>query len=340
MLLGAGIASYKAATPVTPPSLRPVNLVQAGDSKTPCIYAGVGTNLRQAESATGLKYDCIETFSNADRTWADWVRPWVTKAPYGYRAWLAHDHTGRTIILTQNLIPDSESTNPDWRAEGAAGDFNKYARSLARVLVNAGFGYSVIRLGSEMNGVWANDTIGDNKTQWRQWARYFAQIVMSMRSVKGAHFLFDWNVNAAVRPIPPSYYYPGNAYVDIVGIDFYDVGPNAPPVSSPRRWTVLSHERLGLDAVYAFASRRGKPLSIPEWGTVDPQNTGAGFNATGGGDDGTYVAHMGDFIASHNVAYQSWFDNGDDGVYELLTTDAPKSVAAYVNTISRRQRRH
>ena len=263
----------------------------------------------------------------------------MTLASHGYRAWLAHDPKQRTIILTQNLIPDSEANNPNWRAEGAAGDFNKYARDLAKVLVNSGFGYSVIRLGSEMNGVWANDTIGDNKTQWHQWAKYFAQIVMTMRSVKGAHFLFDWNVNVGVRPIPLSNYYPGNAYVDIVGIDFYDVGAQT-PASSPRRWASLSREPLGLDAVYAFAARHGKPLSIPEWGTVDPQSTSGGFTSTSGGDDGAYVAHMGNFIASHDVAYQSWFDNGDDGVYQLVPAVAPKSVAAYVRTISLWQRRH
>jgi beta-mannanase len=249
---------------------------------------------------------------------------------YGYRGWLAADRNNRTIILTQNLIPDSEANNPNWRAEGAAGDFNGYARQLARTLVQAGFNYSVIRLGHEMNGTGYDDGVGDTKVSERQWAQYFAQIVTTMRAVPGAHFLFDWNVNAGVAPIPFSQYYPGNKYVDIIGIDFYDVSvaANPPPASSPARWNVLSGEPYGLDALAAFATRHGKPLSIPEWGTVSDAPD-AGYGGTGGGDDASYVTHIGAFVASHDVAYQSWFDDGDAGILELTATSAPRSLAAY-----------
>ena len=76
-------------------------------------------------------------------------------------------------------------------------------------MVKAGFGYSVIRLGHEMNGSWYIDDIGNTPTQWRQWAEYFAQIVKTMRAVPGAHFLFDWNVNARYRDIPLAAFIPG-----------------------------------------------------------------------------------------------------------------------------------
>jgi hypothetical protein len=66
-------------------------------------------------------------------------------------------------------------------------------------------------------------------------------------------------------------------------------------------------------------------LSIPEWGTVVRQ-----------GDDGNYVANVGDFVASHDVAYESWLDAGNNIIYLLNDKEAPNSVAAYILTISRR----
>jgi hypothetical protein len=302
-------------------------LVQPGDSKTPCIDAPLGTTLHQAERATGLTFNCIEAYNNSVWSWSQWASPWLTHRQYGFRGWLTADPTGRTIVLTQDLIPESEANNPDWREQGAAGDFDRYARLLSENLVNTGFGYSVIRLGPEMNGKWENDNLGHNRTQWHRWAAYFAQIVRTMRSVKGAHFLFDWNVNAGTwTTVPLADYYPGDAYVDIIGLDLYDMsGLQLPPVGSPERWQALVSEPLGLTEVYGFAARHHKPLSFPEWATVSTQ-----------GDDGKYVAHMGEFIATHDVAYQSWFDSGDDDIYQLNKSEAPHSVAAYVQTISRR----
>jgi hypothetical protein len=228
-------------------------------------------------------------------------------------------------VDAQNLIPESEAHNPAWRAQCAAGDYNAHARQYAKNMVAAGLGYSVIRLGHEMNGTWENDSIGATIGAWHEWARCFVQEVKAMRSVRGVHFLFDWNVNGRYRDIPLADYYPGNAYVDIVGISQYDEsGYYLPPVGSPKRWTALSTEPMGLIQVYAFALRHHKPFSIPEWGTV-----------TFLGDDGNYVAHMGGFIAKHDVAYQAWFNVPNANICLLNPMEAPKSVGAYVWSISR-----
>ena len=128
--------------------------------------------------------------------------------------------------------------------------------------------------------------------------------------------------------IPLAAYYPGDAYVDIVGLSIYDQsGDYLPPVGSLERWKVLADEPMGLNIVYAFAAKHHKPFSLPEWGTK-----------TNNGDDGNYVAEMGDFIARHDVAYQAWDNAGDSNVYQLDPTKAPHSLAAYVSTISRRSR--
>jgi hypothetical protein len=307
-------------------SRRPRALVQAGDSKTTCITDESGPGLRRVELVTGLTYNCIETFTDDDPTWASWVRPWIasrTGAPFV--AWVAADPSGRQLIDTQNLIPDSEAANPNRTAECAAGDYNSYAVQFARNMIAAGFGYSIIRLGHEMNGDWEQDSLGTTVAEWQEWGKCFAQEVTAMRSAPGAHFLFDWSINAGYRDIPLADYYPGNAYVDIVGISFYDQsGDPLPPVGSLDRWQALANEPMGLNQVYAFAAQHHKPLGIPEWGTVTTQ-----------GDDANYVTHMGEFIDSHDVAYQAWFDADDLTIYPLSPVQDPKSLATYVKLFSR-----
>jgi O-antigen/teichoic acid export membrane protein/glycosyltransferase involved in cell wall biosynthesis len=293
--------------------------VHAGDSRVRCIYTKLGAPLKQAERATGVTYSCLETFSDADPTWAAWAKPWLTNKVYGYVSWLAAD-PGRQLILTQNLIPDSLAGDPNWAAKCASGAYGSYATQLARNLVKAGFGYSVIRLGPEMNGTWNAGSLGGTPASWKEWAQCFAQEVRAMRAVPGSHLLFDWNVNASYRNIPLADFYPGNAYVDIIGIDFYDTsGQPLPPVGNPERWTALSRQPDSLMQVAAFAAAHHKPLSFPEWATVGSQ-----------GDDAAYVTSMGAFIAHHDVAFQSWFDAGDNGILQLSPSGAPRSLHAYI----------
>ena len=307
-------------------SVRPSALIQASDSKTACVSGEPGPTLSEAELATGLTFNCIVTYTDVEPTWADWVDPWITNRSISpFVAWMAADPKGRQLVDTEDLIPASESTNRNWTGECAAGEFDTYAEQFATNMVAAGFGYSVIRLGHEMNGTWEIDDLGSTVAKWHLWAQCFAREVTAMRAVRGAHFLFDWNVNGRYRVIPLADYYPGNAFVDIIGISQYDEsGWPLPPVGTAARWKALVSEPMGLNEVYAFAAQHHKPLSIPEWGTVVKI-----------GDDGEYVANIGDFVASHDVAYQAWFNVPDDGIFMLNATEAPHSVAAYVKTISR-----
>jgi hypothetical protein len=47
------------------------------------------------------------------------------------------------------------------------------------------------------------------------------------------------------------------------------------------------------------------------------------------GDDAAYVTQMAGFIAGHDVAFQSWFNSGNDGIFQLSRSQAPRSLAAY-----------
>lgn len=305
-------------------------LIQAGDSKTNCIYlAGTGSalisNLQATERATGVNYNCLETFIDNNPTWANWDNPWIDRPEYGFTSWVAASPSTRQLVISMNLIPDSRKdiANPlAWEASCDAGQFNRYAVTLARNLVISGFGNSIIRLGKEMNGNWENDFMGTTTQEQEAWAGCFAQEVMAMRSVTGAHFLFDWNVNACVDNYPLSNWYPGNAYVDIIGIDAYDTFCSGrQPAPSAATFQELAAEPDGLSTVQAFAVQHGKPMSIPEWGTLASSSGGLG-------DDPYYVQGIGSYVHRNNVAFQSYFDPDHDGIIPL-SSSYPKTLSAY-----------
>ena len=310
-----GNSNASATVTVTASGNRPVGIVQAGNSKTLCISNG---------SVDDITYNCLSTYTNSDPTWADWVNPWIASTSEPFVGWIAQSPTTHSLIDVQNLIPDSEASNSNWTAECAAGDYNTYATEFAQSMVAAGLGYTVIRLEAEMNGNWNVGSLGSTQAAWTQWDQCWDQEVTAMRAVPGAHFLFDWNINAYYQDFPLANIYPGNAYVDIIGIDQYDAGSSSLPASGIARWNGLVNEADGLNAVAAFATANNKPMSIPEWGTYSTAQT------LGAGDDGTFVTEMAQFIDCHDVAYQSYYNANNADVLPLDPSVAPNTTAAYV----------
>ena len=279
--------------------------------------------LDQFGDAVGRAFQCAMVFNDAAPDWSGWERPWFTNRTYAdesWATWATTPGTDRRLIITQNLFPASENS-ADWLALGAAGAFEGYAQALATNLVNAGLGSSVIRLGHEANGTWYPDSIPGTAAGDAQWVQFWRNTVIAMRSVPGAHFQFDWTVNAGYRNIPLADWYPGNDVVDIVGVDAYDTGvPASVPFAD--RWSYLYNEADGLGAVEAFAAAHGKPLSIPEWGIGPARQPGTGQ----GGDDPAYVNGIASLVANDDVAYESYFDSGAQGMQFF---NSPQSMAAY-----------
>jgi hypothetical protein len=322
-------------TTTAPVALATSGVVTDGDSKANCIYLdavnGVLTTaeLSAVEQATGVTYDCIEQFADADPTWSNWVNPWPTgTVSDGWDAWLAAS-PNHQLVLGLNLVPNSVSpsgypTNTVWEATCASGAYNEYAVALARNLVAAGAGNSVIRLGKEFNGSWENDYVGSPTdatyaSELTNWIGCYRNEVTAMRSVPGAHFLFDWNPNTCITSIPLSESYPGDAYVDIIGADFYDADCTTDRSSDDEGWnrlyTLDSSIENSMSGMVAFARVHGKPLSIPEWGLE-------------GKDDTSYMNGVIGIVRDNDVAYQSYFDCNCDNITPL-GSQVPASTAAY-----------
>jgi Glycosyl hydrolase family 26 len=292
---------------------------QSLDSKTVCVQPGNGVGALAAFSAlVGRSVNCVLLFNDANPGWAQWTNPWFTHTSAGtndWSAWLKSDPAVRRVVVTQEMVPSNVLSN--WRELGASGAYDRYAHELAVNLVAAGMGNAVIRLGHEMNGTWYHDSLGNDPSQYRDWATYWAQIVETMRAVPGNHFLFDWCVNAGYRDIPFSSYYPGNDVVDIIGVDIYDAGMPGNPQNQKSRWVSLDREPGGLAQIVAFARKNNKPLSLPEWGLVSSRSGGLG-------DDPTYMRGIAATVEENQVAYEAYFNSEVGGTIPLR--DAPQSL--------------
>jgi hypothetical protein len=204
-------------------------------------------------------------------------------------------------------------------AAGASGAYDDHFRRLAERLVREGHPTAILRVGWEFNGGWF---------PWRAdrdpkaFAAYWRRIVTAMRSVPGAQRLrFDWNPGHGPRFVPVDAY-PGDEYVDIIGMDIYDRtwGPRFRDPAA--RWNDYRHRPYGLDWLANFATAHGKPISFPEWGVTHNHVRGVAH------DNPTFIRGMAEFIRTHNVEYHLYFNvNAHDGDFRLVTF--PQSAAAY-----------
>jgi Glycosyl hydrolase family 26 len=300
-------------------SVSPAHAALGPDSKRVCVYSAHKiSELVEFSEMVGRPMDCALVFT-APVTWDHWEHPWFLahKDPnYNWKNWAVAPGTNRELIITQALIPQVAETD-DWRHLGASGAYDDHARHLAENLVAAGLGDTVIRLNHEMNGDWYPSSIGTTAADFDLWVKFWRHTVIAMRSVPGAHFQFDWCINGRYRPIPLSDFYPGDAYVDIVGIDPYDGGV---PEGEPR-WATIYGKADGIRDIEEFAAAHSKPMSIPEWGVAP-----ADFQLSGG-DDKEYVDGIAHVVQTNHVAFQSYFYNHE---WAWQLANGPLSLAAYI----------
>ena len=194
-----------------------------------------------------------------------------------------------------------------------------------------GFGGTVyLRPLAEMNGYWngycayeQNGTSRGPDYSTAAFRKAFARIALIARGDPAAsaklrrlglppapaglqpnpNVLLVWNPQGYGSPDLPdnsaNAYYPGDAYVDIVGDDLYDIRGKA-------EWPAA--ERL-------YASHPGKPFAFPEWGLW-------------GIDQPSFVQAMTSFVRAHPRTELISYYNGKPGsVFDLASK--PASRAAY-----------
>jgi Ca2+-binding RTX toxin-like protein len=204
-------------------------------------------------------------------------------------------------------------------AEAASGAYDGYWRTVALQLAdNRPQDATIdIRTGWEFNGGWFPWTAHGGQED--EFAAAFRRFVDVVRSVEGGdRFRFEWNIASGDFGIDVEKAYPGDAWVDVVGIDFY-WNPEWEGTDPLRAWDREVNQSYGLKWLEDFAAAHGKPTAYSEWGVP------AGIDAS------LYIAKVKEWFESHNVALHHYWDDYAGSNYDGKLSDGsdPLSGAAY-----------
>ena len=282
-------------------------------------FAGSGKALKEFGKWRGQPIGVAHRFA-ASHAWSD-IELSTLSTKFGYR---------KRLVISIAMLP---TTDPTASIElGASGAYNDRWRVAAQRLVAGGMGNAIIRPGWEFNQKWPAWAA---RSDPEAYAGYFQQIVKAMRSVPGQAFRFNWCLSASYYGWDPRTAYPGDAYVDMVGLDQYDGWYNHPSATPQERWNFILHSvgggaEGGLTFWARFARQHRKPLALSEWGLTNKYAHMAGPRGGGGGDDPFYIRRMHRWLASHNIAYEAYLDsNAPDGHHKLRGGEFPKATAVY-----------
>lgn len=249
----------------------------------------------------------------------------ITNVHWIARTWSAAGFAGRTV-LTVPMLPNHSGS----MKAGARGAYNNRFRLLAHRLVAGGQADAVLRIGPEFNGDWFRWTI-KGKGGSNRFKRYWRQIVTTMRGVPGANFRFDWSPNGGSsyikggKRLKAATAYPGDRYVDYIGLDVFDQSWAPHSNRASVRWREFMHQTDGLAWHARFAAAHQKPMTFPEWGLVNRSD------GHGGGDNPYFVRKMHEWIQTHNVAYHLYFESRDpNGEYRVFSGTFPKAAQSFV----------
>jgi hypothetical protein len=260
----------------------------------------------------GRPIDVAVVYTARDGGWEPIVNP---KWPVGDFA----SFQGR-LVISQPTFPKGQGTNADC----ASGAYDAQWKRFGTFLVQNNRADSIVRLGWEFNGnymYWHTDGSGS------QFAECFRRVATAIRSTD-PNVLIDWTINAHNSPVPtsgnPFDAYPGDQYVDFVGIDPYD---HYPPSKDEATWNRQCNDENGLCYFMQFARQHGKKVGVGEWGV-------ASCSGNGGGDNPFYIQKMWDtFVANADVmGYEAYYhDAAPNNVCSTIMNGGqnPTSSALY-----------
>ena len=188
--------------------------------------------------------------------------------------------------------------------QAATGAYNDHFRTVAQWIDLYSTDQTIyIRPGWEFNGYWMPWSAPGKE---QAYIDGFRQFVDTFRSVSD-RFAFEWTVNSGDYGMDPATAYPGNPYVDIVGMDFYQ---DPDWVTTPQSaWNNMVNRPYSLQWLEDFAEEHGKPTAYSEWG-IAADNMGP------------YVELARDWFDSHDVAYQIYWDSNAGGYAGKLSDGA------------------
>jgi hypothetical protein len=218
------------------------------------------------------------------------------------------------IFWSVPLIP----TGATLAIAGAGGYNDKYTALAHQFVQNYGTTDKIpIRLGWEFNGDGWNPWSAVGKAQ--DYINAYRAFVTAFRQVSG-NFVFEWTPNIGDVGMNPEDAYPGDSYVDWIGMDFYyDLQwESSDPVQA---WNFFVSEKYGLQWHQNFAAAHHKPTDYAEWGVNS--NTA-----------GPFIKSAAQWFNDYSVIYQSYWNSNGAFTGSLSDNQYPAVAAAYLAAFS------
>lgn len=222
--------------------------------------------------------------------WQNIVQPSWSQA--NFAGW-----PGRLVISVPPFPENSGST----LTACASGAYDSQWRTFGQTLNSTGRQNSIIRIAWEANGNWYQWSGSNPSAYVGCWRR----IADAINSTADPDPLLDWTINAHYSQNPASHnpleLYPGDAWVDIVGIDAYD---HYPPSRTLTEFNNQANAVGGVTWLYNFARAHNKLFGIGEWGVV------SGRNENGAGDNPNFIQFMRNWMnarAGQGMFYENYY---------------------------------
>ena len=224
----------------------------------------------------------------------------VMTVPLAFGKGSAKDEKGRADIRTA-------------LTETAVGTWDEDYRLVAQSLIEGGYPDAVIRLGHEFTGGWYPWSAQGNADVYIAAFQHVHDVMLSM----SPDFRFEWNGarNSFAEFGPPAY--PGDEYVDVIGLDVYYEPWKGDPESYDEEVWARRYENV-LAFHRDFAISHNKPVSYAEW-------------ANGEVDEPRFIEHMIDWFADlpdeggGRLLYHSYF-TPNNPTYDLDNYPESKSI--------------
>lgn len=269
------------------------------------VYVGNNpSNVTAHETWLGKNVDTVLVFVG-QQDWADFK---------GSAGWLKsiYKDIDRPLVWSIPLIPGDGVSTLD---KAANGEYNEHYLHVANVIAAYRPQDPVIyvRPGWEFNTD-GHPWKAAGKTE--QYKGSFRQLVNTFKSVSD-RFRFVWCTNFGYGTVDPESCYPGDAYVDVIGMDLYDETKYSHIDDPVERWNYYLNEPRGLNWLKNFAASHGKLLSVDEWATGGNQS----------GDNPYFIVQMKNFLEENDVVFTHYWDS--NAHYEgMLRDDTPLNAAA------------
>jgi Glycosyl hydrolase family 26 len=224
---------------------------------------------------------------------------------------------GRNLVHTFGFYPPGVGGT---LAQVAAGNYDSHYRTLANRLAQYGLLNIYLRPGWEMDGNWYPWQAPAGSGKEANFAAAFRRVITVMRQAQPTN---KWKILfSPTDHMHPNVAYlesiwPGDAYVDIVAPDIYDMswynidGSNLYyPAGSNRldRQQKVWAIRLGrLTNMKNFANAHGKPMGTAEWG-LNNWLDHATQKGHGGDDNPYFIEQMHKFMVANNFVIAGYFD--------------------------------